>query len=399
VNFNAPKRFSEAEDLIHEQAMTKSGLSDFGDPHYLRGLRMILRSMDVDPRFTPAGRQVAWDTLLMTLLGRLFSQQGFKDYPKCLDSKVDRPIVIMGLPRTGTTALHKLLAEDTQFQGLQNWLSICPMPRPPRNQWEEHPYFKIATDFNADFYNSVPEFRAIHNIVPDEVDECLEVTRQGFVSNRWAGTWTAHSYDAWWQTQNEMKSYQEYANVIRLIGHKTPEKRWLLKNPQHVMTVDELFTVFPDACVIFTHRDPRLAIASMCSTMTHIRRIFESEECTRGTLLLGPREMEKWAKALERSAPAIEKYKKQILDIKHLDFHNDPMATVRRIYEYFGLNLTQDAERAMVSRLNADPERSRGAHRYNVADYGLKEGELYERYKNYIEKYNLADSVAKEKAL
>src|ERR1700686_3880920 len=128
----APQRFGEAVDLIHEQAAVIAESEDFGPADYLPGLRIILRSVDSDMRMTPAGRELAWGNLLNALASRAFAAKGWKNYPQALEEPIDAPLVVTGVPRTGTTALHKLLSMDPQFQGLPHWLAHTPMPRPPR---------------------------------------------------------------------------------------------------------------------------------------------------------------------------------------------------------------------------------------------------------------------------
>ena len=136
----APDRFDRSHDYLHEVASKISGLTDFGTG-YGEGLAVLLASMDRDPLFTPAGRELAWDAVVMTMVSRALAEANWKQYPEWSDSKITRPILITGLPRTGTTALHKLMGVDPQFQGIENWLTASPMPRPPRETWADKAEF------------------------------------------------------------------------------------------------------------------------------------------------------------------------------------------------------------------------------------------------------------------
>ncbi|MBV8854558.1 MAG: sulfotransferase, partial [Sinobacteraceae bacterium] len=261
-------RFSELQDELHASATRITGLADFGVARdYLPGLQQLLRAFDTDCRFSAGGRQFAYGTVLGTLIARLYTQEGWKRQPQYRQIAISRPLVITGVPRTGTTALHKLLSMDTQFQGLEHWLSETPMVRPPRASWPQLPEYRASVAALEAFFKLMPEMRKAHDIVADEVDECLEVLRQSFVTNRFASGIHVPSYDRWFLEQDERGSYRHYADVLRLIGAAEPDKRWLLKNPGHIAQAAALFEIFPDACVVQTHRDPVKALPSLCSTL------------------------------------------------------------------------------------------------------------------------------------
>jgi hypothetical protein len=389
----APQRFGDALGLIHEQAAGLAEWEDFGPTDYLPGLRIILRSVDSDMRMTRRGKELAWGNLLNALASRAIAAKGWKEYPQALQEPIEAPLVVTGVPRTGTTALQKLLSMDSQFQGLPHWLAHSPMPRPPREEWSRYPGYERARQFLKAMFSSVPEFRTAHNIVVDEVDECLEILRQSFVSNRWACTWKAPSYDAWWQTRSERPAYQYYANVLRLIGHGHRDQRWLLKNPGHISTLDLLFEVFPDARVVHTHRSPLYTVPSIASNMLLSHRMYEGVRADEWAKLLGPREMEKWADALRRAMPVRDAHRGRIFDVDHRRFVREPMSVVRELYDYFGLSLSQETESKMLARVQANPERKHGEHRYHLETFGLNEAEIIERYGEYMANFNLIDQA------
>ena len=388
----APERFDRSEDYLHEVAARLCGLTDFGTD-YLGGLRVLLASMDVDPHFTPQGRQLAWDAVVMTMVARATAEENWKRYPEWRDHKITKPILITGLVRTGSTALHKLMAVDPQFQGIENWLTAAPMPRPPRDQWRDHPGFQRAMRWLHDQHSESPDVAIAHNVVADEVDEQLELQRQTFVSNRWACTWYSAGYDAWWTTQDEKPSFLRELDLMKLIGCHTPDKRWLLKNPGSMSMYQWWLEEVPDVCIIQTHRDPVKAIPSISSTLHHIQAACEGiEGATRTKRLLGQRENEKWAWMLEKGAPHREKASpSQVIDIHHADFHADPVGTIGRIYDHFGLTLSAEAERLMAERIEANPE-GHGLHKYDLDSFGLNAGMIRERYQDYIRRYDVQTS-------
>lgn len=385
-----PERFATASDEAHALAAKKFGTDDFGSDAYLTGLRVLLLSMDYDPHFTQRGRAVAWGSIIDTLAARAFAVRAMKQTPGFDSRPIIKPVVITGIPRTGTTALHKLMAVDPQFQGLQGWLMTAPQPRPPRETWESNPLFQEAVERLQARYAATPGKLAAHAMAVEEVDECLGILRQGFVSNLWGCGWSAPNYDLWWQTQDELPSYRWLHRTYQLIGANEPAKRWLLKNPGHIDNLDMLFAVFPDAMVVQTHRDPAKAVPSLCSLLMKNHFIMEDGPYDVRAQLMGVRETEKWARAIRRAEPVRQARSSQILDVVQRDFHGDPMGTIERIYAFAGLELTPQVRAAMEERNAEAPELSHGEHRYAVADFGMTEEAIRERFGDYVSRFDLA---------
>lgn len=387
--FAPPERFADASDGLRALVTSQTGADDFGDADYLRGLEVLLLSMDFDPSFTEQGRRIAWGELYGALSARAHAVRAMKETPGFEATPIQQPVVITGIPRTGTTALHKLLAVDDRFQGLQGWLLAAPMPRPPRETWEANAHFQDAVErLNARF-GALPDLRAAHNMVAEEVDECLGVLRLGFVSNLWTCAWTAPSYANWWGAQSERPSYDFYRQVLQLIGSREPGTRWLLKNPGHIANLDLLFATFPDARVIQTHRDPAKAIPSLCGLLAPLHGLMESSSPEVQARILGVRETEKWAQAVADAEPVRRAHASQVLDVLHGDFHRHPIATVERIYRFLEIELTPSVRAAMEERMAARPELSHGVHRYDIADFGLTENGVRERFGDYVQAFGL----------
>ena len=161
------------------------GWSDFGPGDYLRGLEVLLHAADYDPRWHEAGRPLAWAGIVSVLSARGHAVRAMAQNPGFDAAPIKAPIIITGIPRTGTTALHKLLAVDPQFQGLQTWLTSAPQPRPPRETWEANPQYQRAVAEMARRHQDKPAALAAHAMAAEEVDECCLVLRQGFISNLW----------------------------------------------------------------------------------------------------------------------------------------------------------------------------------------------------------------------
>lgn len=382
-------RFRDAFDALHEAASSHTGWHDFGPADYHEGLRRVLESFDEDIPFTEPGRQAAFGALVGTLISRLYTQEGWKRHPEYAQVPLARPLVITGLPRTGSMALHKLMSMDPQFQGMELWLMSTPMVRPPRDTWDEHPCHQAFVAVQQQVHAQLPELAYIHEMAADAVDECINVLQQSFVSNRFACPMgPATGYEAWWWQQSERGSYRRYADVLRLVGLADQGRRWLLKNPGHLWDLESLFEIFPDACVIQTHRDPAKSIPSVCSLLEVTRRLFLGQD--QPLLGLGVSEALKWQHALQRAAPVRRRHERQFFDLRQQDFLAEPMGTIRAIYQRFELELSAETEARMRRWLLEQPRAQKEGHRYEASRYGLSEGLLREMFAGYIRRYELA---------
>ena len=389
-SYDPPERFATALDRLHELVAREVGSSDFGPGDYLPGLRVLLQSMDYDPHFSARGRRYAWGTVVGVLKGRAHAIRSMTENPGFDRHAIASPVVITGIPRTGTTALHKLMGVDARFQGLQTWLLDAPMPRPPAASWSDYPAFHRTAAVLEARYRAAPTKRAAHHMAAEEVAECCLLLRQGFVSNLWTCGWSAATYDAWWQCQSEEASYRHYHRCLQLIGSNEPQKRWLLKNPGHLDNLELLFALFPDAKLVQTHRDPARALPSLCSLLVQLHPVVEEGRYAERAHNMLAREVAKWAKAVRKSEGVRRAHPGQVLDVLHTDFHRDPMAVIERIYGFIGMELTPELRAAMAQRIAEDPERQHGAHRYDIADFGLTEPEIRERFGDYVERFGLA---------
>ena len=391
-SYNPPEQFRTALDELHDVVARETGSTDFGPGDYLPGLKVLLQSMDYDPHFSTTGRRYAWSLVVGVLKGRVHAIKSMAENPGFDAHAIVSPVVITGVPRTGTTALHRLMAVDPRFQGLQTWLLDSPMPRPAIETWESYPEFQKTVAVLEAQYAAAPQQRAAHFLAAEEVHECCMLLRQNFVSNLWSCGWSAPTYDAWWQCQSEAPAYGHYYRCVQLIGSNEPEKRWLLKNPGHIDNLDLLFAIFPDAKVIQTHRDPAKAVPSLVSLLMNLHPLMEEGRARqRGENMLA-REVAKWSSAVRKCEKVRQRHPGKVLDVVHADFHREPMAVLERIYAFIGMNVPEDTRAAFAHRIAEKPELARGVHRYDIADYGMTEDEARAPFHDYIERYDLLES-------
>lgn len=359
------------EDL-HSSATRATGLDDFGDTEYLEPLGILLDSYRSEAGLTEIGSKMFRFFLKGALVARLLSEASWKANPGYADVEVTRPIFVTGLPRTGTTALHRLLAADPAHQGVEMWLAEFPQPRPPRDTWSDNPvYQQIQAGFEQHHVEN-PEFMGLHYMDAGEVEECWQLLRQSVMSISYESLAHIPTYSRWLAQQDWTPAYLRHRKNLQLIGLNDPGKRWVLKNPSHLFALDALMAAYPDALVIQTHRPPSTLIASMCSLAEHATpgwsTTFTGEQVGRDQLELWSRGLREFSTARKRYDPA------QFLDIDFTDLRNDPMGTVERVYAALDTPMSEDA-RAAVTAL--DEESRSGArkpqHRYQLADYGLDE--------------------------
>lgn len=382
-----PARFSDAEHALHAEATARTGLTDFGNNAYLAPLRFLLQVYDNEAHFTPAGRERAFDLVVQSLVGRLVSEKGWRDHPECLETEIRRPLVITGIPRSGTTALHKLMFMDPQFQGLEHWLSRTPVVRPPREQWESHPLYQRSLAALDAILNDQPLLKAAHGQAVDEVDECYNLLMQSFVVGTFSSMAHAPSYDTWYYAQDETPSYRRFLDNLKLIGSQENDRRWLLKNPNHIFAIDALLNVMPDAMIVQTHRNPVEAIPSLCSTGLAGRRFYEGQDTN--PFVIGARYNHHWHLAITRVMKRREREPNNFFDVRFRDFLADPLRTVRAIYQRFGLVLEPAVERDMQQWLADNPRNKLGEHRYSLEQFGLNAQDIHRQYREYIECYGL----------
>jgi len=391
-SYDPPEQFRTSVDRLHELVAAEIGSDDFGPGDYLPGLKVYLQSMDYDPHFHEQGRRAAWGQVIQVLKGRAHAIKAMNENPGFDAKPILDPVVITGVPRTGTTALHRLMAVDQRFQGLQTWLIDSPMPRPPIDTWPSYPQFQKSMAILDAQHAVAPGHKAAHFRAAEEVHECCMILWHGFRSNILAcGAWSSSTYDAWWRSQDETASYQHYYRCVQLIGSNDPDKRWLLKNPGHIENLDLLFAIYPDARVIQTHRDPAKAVPSLVSLLMHLHPIFEEGRQQQRAENMLVREVNKWAEAVRKADTVRAKHPGQVLDVVHADFHADPMGQLERIYAFIGMDIADDTRAGFAQRIADKPELALGAHRYDIADYGMTEDEAREPFGDYIDRYDLVE--------
>lgn len=373
---------------LHASATRLTGLREFGDGEYLDGLAMLLSAYATDEKLTPLGQKMSRVFLRDALAARLLSEAAWQRYPEYSKVCVDRPIFITGLPRSGTTALHRLLTADPAHQGLEVWLTMAPQPRPPRELWAQNPVYSALAEGFRQHHVDHPEFMGVHHLAADQPEECWRLLCQSMRSISFECLAHLPTYSSWLASKDWTGAYRRHKRNLQLIGMSDADKRWVLKNPSHLFALDELLCVYPDALVIQTHRPPAVAIGSACSLSAHATAGWSEKFAG---AVIGSDQLELWARGLDKFTDGRTRQDQaRFCDVWYDGFVTDPIATVESIYGYFGLELTgaaADAMRAMAAE-SAGPVGSRRdasrRHEYSLADFGLTAEQVDERFAGYL---------------
>jgi hypothetical protein len=365
-----------AEEL-HAAASQVTGLDDFGPDDYGDGLAELIASCERDADLTARGEKVMRAMLRGALAARLCSEAGWRAYPEHARVRIGRPLFVTGLPRTGTTALHRLLAADPANQGLELWLAEAPQPRPPRPTWADNPVFQYIQAGCEQHHVEHPEFMGAHYMAADQVEECWQLLRQSMRSISWECLAHLPSYSAWLRGQDWTAPYRRHRRNLQLIGLGT-DRRWVLKNPSHLFALDALLAVYPDALIVQTHRAPGVAIASVCSLAAQATAGWSD---TFTGEVIGRDQLELWASGLERFGAGRARHDPgRFFDVRYEDLVRDPLGTAESVYGYFGLPLCGAAADAMRQLAAGNEGQGRPSHRYALGDFGLAEEQVAERF-------------------
>lgn len=378
--------FSSREQEFHEIAIRATGgYDEFGDPSYLEGLRRLLYSYDHEARLHRLGKLTVVYQTVGLLASRLRTERWFEMRPDSANVPIERPIVITGMVRTGSTALHYLMGANPDMQCLQYWLGLHPQPRPPRSSWEAATDFQHARiELDMMYRAGKNVLEAIHYMTPEGPDESGRILGQNFSDDRFEVVSTVPTYSEWYMSTLHRETFARHKRTMQLIGSYEPEKRWLLKYPVYLRNLDAFLETYPDACIIWTHRDPADVLPSYVNLCAHFRSLFERTPDRRRIAL---EQSEIWARAVEKGMGLRRGREDQFHDVYFDDFMTDPIAEAAKAYERFDQPFTESAKRALTDWREAHQPGQFGTHTYSRDDFGESAPQVHERYAAYLERF------------
>jgi hypothetical protein len=368
-------------------ARSSAGLDDFGDDRFREGLQVLCEMLDTTAGLSASGRRSNWKRLVRLLATRLRVQDAFKRHPEIQESQIRRPMFLTGLPRSGTSATFNLLGKDPAARPLLLWEGTFPDPLEGLEPGQPDPrHLAMRAHFSASREKN-PEFTKIHFADADTPEECVIPMAITFENVHNGIEVLMEPYRSFFLDLDFHPQYAYYRELLKMLDWQRPGQRWLLKSPAHLWAMDVLVELFPDCCIVLTHRDPVEAVASYASMMETLLR---TNGCTPQPDL-GERVLDFTATSLERGyAVRDSSDPKRFIDVRFDDFIVDSMSSIRRIYDHFELELNEAVEQAMEEHVRANPRGKHGAHEYDLERYGLREEQIRERFRWYIERFDLA---------
>lgn len=368
-----------------EAAINKAGSSDFGDTQLHDALEQLVSDINRSSGIHDFGNFYLKQLFSTLLLNRLELMKFWNAHSEVQSQHIEKPLIILGLPRTGTSFLFNLLAQDSSHRYLTNWEAIVSQVPPEKGCTtpEKDPRRKTGKVLMRFQDFLVPHMKDIHTFYLDGPEECTPFLMQGFTTLALAGNFDVPEYSEWLKTADHDPTYRHHHRILQTLQWSYPGGSWLLKSPSHVEAIDSLLKVYPDACFIQLHRDPVDAITSFASLCAAFRGVYVKSL-----------DMHKIGEqALETMAFGFDKYLEhrqtinpdRFIDLQYRDLVDNPLSTVESIYQRFNKPYSQETARALSTYLELDNSKDKGAHTYECYDFGLTPEKIRARLKDYIE--------------
>jgi len=392
-------------DELLAAACTKTGLSDYGDPVFREPLSVLLDAFERDAKLSALGRIASRGLVLQLLANRLRIEDLFRRHPEVEREEIVRPIIIAGLPRTGTTHLHNLISQDPSLRSLPYWESLEPVPDPreqPRAasfaqraegerrpaEWRDPRVVRCEQGL-AMVHRVMPLFPLMHEMTPDARHEEIQLLAIAFSTMLFESSYFVPSYAEWYKKSDQRPAYRYLRRCLQALQWLRGPKRWVLKSPQHLEQQAALIEIFPDATFVQTHRDPLRITASLCTMIAYGNRMnarrvdpvsvgrywaARTEDLLRGSIT-------------GRAAlpPA------QVIDVHFKQFMKDDVATAERVLEFAGQPVTDAARAAIRAFMEANPRGKHGTIEYRLEDVGLDPAERRAALRFYSDHFGVED--------
>jgi hypothetical protein len=370
-----------------EAACKQTGLSDFGGETWRPALEILIDSANREARLNAMGRASLESHVVTLLVNRLQVADRIRRHPGILAQKIEAPLFIVGLGRTGSTRLQYLLAQDPATRSLRRFESVrsCPLGEPAGPGPDPRIALMEREDEAAGLL--VPEFKSIHHEPVDGPTECVMLFRQEFRSFCLESQWALPAWGEWFMSCDMAPAYAYHHRVLQVLQAQQPG-RWMLKSPVHSMALDALVAEYPDARFVMTHRDPLQVVASTCSLALTLVGL--GSDADHGAYLI-----RRWTEVSRAVIDRILDFRARHPQLRFHDLHYrqlvaDPVAAVRGIYEHFGERLEPLAEERIGTYAAAHRQGEFGAHRYSAAEFGLDQPSVRRGFADYCERFGVA---------
>ena len=383
--YSIPKLLPES---CIDRARKRTGMTDFGDEAFRLGLEKLCESLNEEAALSQLGRAAAYFNIVDSLCARLRILDYRKARPEIAREVVKGPLIILGLPRTGTTILYELLAQDPAHRSPVSWEVARPIPPA-----QEDSYLSDKRIRSVGFLMSLaeklsPGLQSVHAIGAQLPQECVYMLASNFISEQFGFMYNVPGYRDWALQQDMTSAYRWHATFLQHMQVDFRRERWVLKTPPHMAYLQYLLAQYPDASLVWTHREPLTAVTSFASLASTLRGGYSDKI---DPIAIGQYEAVHCFKMLEQGVSQRNRLDTgQFFDVGFEEICRDPMAVIRSIYAYFGFDLGNEAEARMCQYLDSRPRHLFGEHRYEQTDFGLSDQSyhgLFADYRRRFEKY------------
>jgi hypothetical protein len=378
------------KDQLLQAAIDQTGLDDFGGPDFLQPLELLISALNTEANLNDFGSFRAQHTINAGLTDRLKIYDYLQSHPEVEQEQVQRPVFIVGLPRTGTTALHHMLNQDATNHTLRLWEAQNPVPPPESANYSTDPRIAKQREGVAMTETFLPGFLQTHLIDAEEPDECYMLLNRNFMSVEYSAMFHIPSFANWlYANLSDSESYAYHRNQLQLLQSRRPGN-WVLKAPFHQLGLRGILKQYPDAIIVQTHRAPMSFVASGCS-FSELLRKSGSDVIDRNVIGRDWMDMlSVYTRTFEVDRAELEPhFPGQFMDMRHDDFVADPWTTIDEIYAKRGAPLSDSGRSDMASWLDVNPKGKHGKHNYKLEDYGIERAEVEELFGDYVDRYDL----------
>ena len=373
-------------DALVTAAIEQTGLDDFGGDSFREGLEVLCDSLTHEAQLSELGALAVPGQIVGSLANRLRVVDHAKTHATD-GERIEAPVFVIGLFRAGTTLLSNLLDRDPANRSLLTWEAgdSAPPSTPADHRSGERVELNRLAQSMLDAMN--PGFKAIHHEEPEGPTECITVMAADFKALLWESVANVPSYGEWLLQTDQVSAYQHHRRTLQVLQSGGVRGRWTLKTPHHALALDALTTIYPDARLVYLHRDPVEVAASAFSLIASLSGTF-SDADHRGCIA------RRWTDVLVACTERVDAFRDArpdvpIHDIRYVDLMADPLGTVRELYRSLGQELSEGAAAGMAEHLAANPKGRFGTHRYDVADFGVSAPALRERFAGYLSRYDV----------
>jgi Sulfotransferase family len=353
---------------------------DFGDEAFLEPLGVLAASLEEEARLTVVGRWAARRHILRLLEVKAQMAAWVRDHPAVVERVVEAPVFVAGAPRTGTTLLHALLAQDPASRAPRGWELLRPVPPLPAGRSDAARVALVDAELRlpAAIVNGLDSIHVYGAQLPKE---CLSAMSYAFRSEEFVARYHVPAYQRWLEACDMAPAYDAHRLVLRLLQSESPGTRWVLKSPVHLQALPALRAAYPDARVVITHRDPLTVLASVTSLIANLRWAHSDDVDFAD---IGRYHTRLYHRSLTALVDGAGAEARGAHHLTYAELVDDPLAAVGAIYDALGWQLDATVAEAMATYLAGRPKATHGVHRYDFADLGLDAAAERARFRRYL---------------